>query len=223
MKKSYRRGLVVIATAAAVIIVAAVIAAIPSCGSRVDFSVSYYFVCYKSADDAHSAASVSSTVQSYGGAGYIIKIETNYYVTVACYYSEEDAQSVCSSLGSQGLSCHVVEACTEGYDLSSDNSRDRSNILGALTALDQLGLIFYQTANSLDSGEISVSAAQSVIDDARSTLSGLSRSNSGNALYDEIEYLIALVDDISGSYIYAREIRALQVAVCDAILNVNFN
>lgn len=223
MKRSYKLGLTAIAAAAVVLIVAAIIAAIPSCDNRIYFSVSYYFVCYKSADDAHSAASVSSTVQSYGGAGYIIKIGTSYYVTVACYYNEEDAQSVCSSLGNEGLSCRMVEALTEEYKLPASLSQYKSNIHGALTALDQLGIIFYQTANSLDSGEISTSAAQSVLDDACSTLCGLLKNNQNNALHAEIEYLIALVDDISGSYIYAREIRALQVAVCDAILNVNFN
>ncbi|HIU79363.1 MAG TPA: hypothetical protein IAC67_00410 [Candidatus Coproplasma excrementipullorum] len=222
MKKNYMRGVAAALIAAAIIVVAAVIAAIPSCKNTLEFSARYFFVCYKSTDDAYSASTISSTVQSYGGAGYIVKLGQSYYVTVACYYSDEDAQSICSTLVEEGLSCTVVEAYIGGYELPSRLSDSRDSILGSLTVLNQLGTIFYEAANAIDVGTLSNSAAQSVLSDARTALCGIMNGNQGNALYDEVKYLIALVDDIVGDYIYAREIRALQIAVCDALLNVNF-
>ena len=74
MKKNYMRGVAAALIAAAIIVVAAVIAAIPSCKNTLEFSARYFFVCYKSTDDAYSASTISSTVQSYGGAGYIVKL-----------------------------------------------------------------------------------------------------------------------------------------------------
>ena len=106
--------------AAALIIIASAVAAAPSCVSRAVFSVRYHFVCYKSADDAHTAASVSSVVQSHGGAGYIVKTGDDYRVAAGCYYSAEDARKVCSALSDSGLACDAVEAGVDGYDLPRD-------------------------------------------------------------------------------------------------------
>ena len=205
------------------IIVASVIAAAPSCNNKIPFSVNYYFVCYKSTDDAHSADTISSSVQSYGGAGYIIRLGEEYYVTVACYYNEDDAQSVCGSLYNAGLFCQVVGASVEGYDLPRNLSSHRDSIIGSINSLNQLGTIFYEAANAVDSGLMNNTALSGVLADARSALNGILSANAGNALYDEVKYVIALVDDISGGYVYARELRALQIAICDCILNVSFN
>ena len=223
MKKSCKRGIIAVILAAAIIIAAAIIAAIPSCGSRIDFSAQFYFVCYKSADDAHSASSISSTVQSYGGAGYIIKLGSNYHVAVACYYSREDVESVMLSLADDGLSCQVIEAYAGGYDIPRRLSGQKSNISGALATLSQLGSLFYETANGLDGGTLTNAAAVSVLGNARAVLNAAMSENEGNALYSEINYLLALVDDLDPAYVYAREVRALQIAVCDCLLNVNFS
>ncbi len=223
MNSKVRMGAVAVILAIIMIIAASIIAAAPSCNSSIQFSVNYYFVCYKSTDDAYSAGSISSSVQSYGGAGYIIRLGGEYYVTVACYYSVEDAQSVCNSLYNAGLSCQVVEASVQSYDIPHALSADRESIVGSINSLNQLGTILYEAANAVDSGLMNNTAARGVLTDVRSTLNGLSAANADNALYDEIEYIIALVDNINGGYIYARELRALQIAVCDCILNVSFN
>lgn len=222
MKKTHLCGIFVFIAAAAVIIAAAAIAAIPTCSGRLEYSASFYFVCYKSADEAHSAASVSSTVQSYGGAGYIVKLEDSYYVTVACYYDRADADKVCSSMTEEGLACSVVEAYAGGYDLPRALYGKAEELSGALNTLYGVGTIFYQTANAIDSGTASYDAVLSVLSDARGTLEKVAQDNVDNALGGEAEYLVALADDLSGDRILSRELRALQIAVCDCIINLNF-
>lgn len=222
MKKIHLRAVAIVACAAAIIVAAAIIAAIPFCGSTIEFSARYFFVCYKSADDAHYVDSISSIVQSYGGAGYIAKIGSEYYITVACYYEQEDAQGVQESLSQSGLNCRVIETYAGGYEIPAALRTEKNNIMGALTALDQLGNIFYQMANGLDGGGLSQSAASSVIDDAYVMLGGLQSYSFGQNFADEIAYLRTLVGDVGGGNIYARDMRALQIAVCDCLLNLSF-
>lgn len=208
--------------AAALIIIASAVAAAPSCVSRAAFSVRYHFVCYKSADDAHTAASVSSVVQSHGGAGYIVKTGDDYRVAAGCYYSAEDARKVCSALSDSGLACDAVEAGVDGYDLPRDLAPHADAVLGAIRTLDQLGRIFYGAANGLDGGTMTADAALSLIADARSAAAAVAAGQRENALGEEAAYLVALMDDIGSARVTAREVRALQVAVCDAVLNVRF-
>ena len=41
-------------------------------GKKIAFEAEYYFVCYRVTDNSISASSISGTVSSYGGAGYIL-------------------------------------------------------------------------------------------------------------------------------------------------------
>ena len=112
MKKGCGKVFAIAISLAATVALAAIIlsAAIPSCAGTLDFPAVFYYVCYGSAKDSQSAASVSGVVHSYGGAGYIIENGGNYYVTVSCYYELSDAQEVADNLQSKGLKCSVVEA-----------------------------------------------------------------------------------------------------------------
>lgn len=206
-----------------VIVAAAVAAAFPACSGRIQFEVNCFFVCYKSADDAHSASSVTSAVQSYGGAGYIVGLNGAYYVTVSCYYAPEDAEKVCLSLNSKGLKCEVIEAYSAGYDLPSALRGREGELLGSLDALLGAANIFYRAANSVDSGELDGEGVRSLIADARSAISGVARANRDNALGGEAEYLSALAEDcITEGVPLSRELRALQIAVLDCLLHLNF-
>ena len=64
--------------------------------------------------------------------------------------------------------------------------------------------------------------ALSLIADARSAAAAIVAGQCENALGEEAAYLVALMDDIGSARVTAREVRALQVAVCDAVLNVRF-
>ncbi len=222
MKKAQIKALAVFAAAALSIVVAAVLAALPFCSRRLAFSAVYYLVCYKSADDAHSAGSVSSTVQSYGGAGYIVRYGNEYFVVVACYYDMRDAEEVRLSLKQYELDCRVVEAYAGGYALPVRLSARGGDIEGWLRTLDETGRIFYNAANAADGGNMAGGAAASVLSDARMTLCAVMEGNADNALGDEAGYIIALIDDLDASSVSAREFRVLQAAVCDCLINLRF-
>lgn len=212
---------IVVCITVAIAILTAFLLPLICCRPKLYFSASYYFVYYKLQFDAYSASSISSTVQSYGGAGYVLQSGEKYYITVACYYSQEDAQSVCENLKKQGLDCEVLCASVESYDLPTRNSVNNGNTyLGTLNTLDSLSHICYETANSIDAGDCDQAKAKTVLQDLRATLNGLLRADGTNCFTQEINYLITLCDDACFDYIYSKNIRALQVAIADCILNV---
>jgi hypothetical protein len=72
----------------------------------------------------------------------------------------------------------------------------------------------------MDGGEIEQTAVKKFLDDAKTTLQGLLRQNDDNCFTDELNYLIAECDDITFGYIYSRDVRRLQIAITDCILNI---
>ena len=103
-----KSALVVLAVVAVVGVIA-LICALPSCGAKLGFKSDFYYVCYETPTNSHSASSMSSVVHSYGGAGYVVESGGDYFVTVSCYYNERDALSVVRTLGAKGLNCKVVK------------------------------------------------------------------------------------------------------------------
>lgn len=106
-------GAVVIAT------VIICVCAFSCAGGNMAFNASYYFVCYRVTDNVISAGSLSGTASSYGGAGYNLSYDGNYYVIMSCYYQKNDAETVCSSLKKRDLDCTVLEIKTDEYRLKS--------------------------------------------------------------------------------------------------------
>ncbi|MGN0817327.1 MAG: hypothetical protein ACI4L9_00015 [Candidatus Coproplasma sp.] len=189
---------------------------------RLAFFAQYYFVCYREQDDALSASSISSTVESYGGAGYIVEVNGRFYVTVACYYTQNDADTVCANLEERGLNCKTLAAKKDGFNLTTARARKNSQkYLDNLTALQELSKTMYGSANSLDSGTASQDQAKAILEFTCSTLKGLALENSDNCFYSELNYLIAECSDISYGYIKSASLRALQIAIVDCILNIN--
>lgn len=202
-------------TATAIICVSAV-----SCSSiKIEFCVDYYFVCYRVTDNSVSASSLSGTVASYGGAGYILHYDGNYYVTVACYYSDNDAQTVRASLERRDLTCSVLEVSIEEFRAGGSAKRYADLYKGNLNTLNSLSIIAYECANGLDGGDYTQSKAKDVIAAIGSGLNGLYKNNPDNCFTDNLRYLIAECDDKSDGYVYSKDLRYLQIAITDAIIN----
>lgn len=213
--------LLIFALAAVTVTVVTVAVCVANSPRSLDFSRRYYYIYYKSQDDAYSASSISSTVQSYGGAGYVVKNGDKYYITVACYYDLQDAQSVCENLLRRGLDCGVLEVETGGFTLSSDSAKSNAErYAGNLNTLDELSLLCYETANFLDTGGYDQVKARGALDGVLSAFNGLLRENSANCFTDEINYLIAEWNDVTYGYIYSRDVRKLQIAITDCIVNI---
>lgn len=209
--------------------VAAIAAAIICAAALLDrahltFKAEFYYVCYDAPPDAYSASSVSSLVHSYGGAGYIIKKGEKYFVTVSCYYDEEDAQSVVKNLTAKGLKCSVVNVKTGGHAVrgSKNFSAEDKKLLydGNFTTLMELSEMCYSLANSLDDGSCNQQNAKSALSGVRTGLDALARNNSATCFAGEIEALRAECADVSYGNIYSRDVRRLQIAITDSIANV---
>ncbi|MCD7728294.1 MAG: hypothetical protein LUI60_00040, partial [Clostridia bacterium] len=92
----------------------------------IEKEVAFYFVyCYETTGEV-TASAFSCTVDNYGGAGYILEYGGTYYVTAACYYSYDDALSVCENLNFRGINCGILSAQRSGYPLTTKN--DQANI-----------------------------------------------------------------------------------------------
>lgn len=206
--------------AAVVLILIILCISVPSCAGTLGFKTTFYYVCYNSPPDAQSASSVSGVVHSYGGAGYIVECGGNYYVTVACYYENNDAQNVVATLGKKGLGCSVIKVTAGDYELRGSAKRNAEKFKGNLETLLSLSRLCYDLANSLDGYSVGQSAAKSVLSDVGSGLNGLAAINVSNCFTKEIERLKAECSDASSGYVFSHDVRRLQIAITDCITNV---
>lgn len=197
------------------------VSAISCAGQKLVFDAEYYFVCYRLTDNAVSASSLSDTVASYGGAGYILNYNNRYYVTVSCYYKESDAQSVCDSLKKRELDCMVLYAQTPDYRLKSRFARSNAQLyLGNLNTLNSLSVLAYDCANALDTGKYDQSKAKSVVTSIENGLNGLLKTNSGNCFTEVLINLLAECKDKESGYLHSKDMRYLQIAITDCIISV---
>lgn len=193
-----------------------------NCSPSLPFCVEYYFVYFREQDDAQSASSISSAVESYGGAGYVVEVNDKYYITVACYYTPSDAKKVCENLAERGLFCTTLAAKREKYKLTTAKARKNSQkYLKNLSNLQSLSKTLYSAANSLDNNTAGQDEVKAVLQFTHSTLKGLALENADNCFNSELNYLIAECKDASYGYIKSSSVRALQIAVVDCILNIN--
>lgn len=188
-------------------------------GTTIEFIADYYFVCYRITDNSVSASSISGTVSSYGGAGYILEHDGNYYITVSCYYTENDAETVCSSLKKRDLECTVLNISIEEKTVKSSARKNSALFKGNLTTLDSLSRLAYECANGLDTGQINQNGADEVINAIENGLNGLLRANADNCFTESIKLLLAECSDRKSGYIYSKDMRYLQIAVTDIIIN----
>ena len=192
-----------------------------SCNTvKFTFEATFYFVCYKTEDNYLSASSISEAVSSYGGAGYILELDGEYYVTVSCYYSESDAHAVCDSLAKRELNCFVLKKETEEYSLPRSSEKYTALYKGNLNTLTSLSSLAYSCANRLDTGEYSQSDAKRVLSDILKGLKSLENANSGNCFSNELRRLVTICEDAGNGIIYSKDLRKLQIAAIDTVINI---
>lgn len=198
------------------------VCAISCSGGKLKFKTTFYFVCYRITDNSISASSLSATVSSYGGAGYILNHNENYYITVSCYYKQAEAETVCNSLKKRDLDCSVLQIETETYKLKSNAAKNNSQLyLGNLNTLNSLSTLAYECANGLDTGEFSQSKAKDVVASIKSSLRGLLNSNASNCFTNNLNYLIAECEDKERGFLLSKDMRYLQIAIADVIIKAD--
>ncbi len=210
-----------ISVVAVVIVTVIILVVFFSCsGNSLTFKSTFYFICYRTEDNAVSASSVSDAVSSYGGAGYILEYGDAYYVTVACYYEDDDANTVCESLKRRDVDCEVIKIDTDEYAVANSSNANNELYLGNLNTLQSLTTLAYGCANAIDTGEYGQTQAKSVIADVKNTLNGLLNANTDNCFSGELRRLIAECTDVSEGYVYSKDLRRLQIAIADSIINI---
>ena len=206
----------------AILAVTAIICAFSFSCNTVEFTfeATFYFVCYKTEDNYLSASSISEAVSSYGGAGYILELDGEYYVTVSCYYSESDANTVCDSLARRELNCFVLKKETSGYSLPRSSEKFAALYKGNLNTLTSLSTLSYACANRLDTGEYSQADAKRVLSDILKGLKSLENANAGNCFSNELRRLIIICEDAGNGIVYSKDLRKLQIAAIDTVINI---
>lgn len=211
-----------ISVAAAVALTAVILITSLSCSSnKITFKTTFYFICYRTEDNAVSAGSISGAVSSYGGAGYILEYGNEFYVTVSCYYDEDAAKTVCNNLKRRDLDCDVIKISTDDYTVKSASAANNNLYLGNLTTLQSLTTLAYGCANAIDTGKYGQAQAKNVIKDIQSALKGLLQSNPDNCFTAHLRRLIAECTDAAEGYVYSKDIRRLQIAIADTVININ--
>ena len=193
--------------------------AVSCSGGNLTFEETYYFVCYRMSDNAISAGSLSQTASSYGGAGYILPYGDNYYVTLSCYYKDDEAETVCSNLKQQDLECTVLKVETKKYKLANNSKNNKELYLGNFNTLNSLSAIAYDCANGLDTGKYSQSKAKQILTSITDTLKGLLKTNKNNCFTESIQSAITECENINGGYLLSKNMRYIQIALADRIIN----
>ena len=206
--------------AAIAVTVTAIIFAVSCNGGKINFKASFYFVCYAVADNSVSAGSISTAVTNYGGAGYVIEYDNKFYVTVSCYYEKTDAYSVCESLKKRQLDCEVLEVITGDYRLETPSSSNSAQLyLNNLNVLYSLSTLAYECANAIDRGDYGQTQVLGVISNVENGPKSLLNSNPDNCFSPSVRALIGDCGAIKDGYIYSKDLRRLQIAIADAIIN----
>lgn len=222
MFKGRNSGFIIALAAVACATAVICFCAVSRSGGKLSFKACYYYVCYRIADNSVSASSLSGAVSSYGGAGYIIGRGGNYYVTVSCYYDARDAESVCASLKRRELDCSVIKIQTDEYKLSGGAKKNAKLYLGNLNTLDSLSRVAYECANGLDDGMSQVKAKETA-ETIKSQLKALLKANESNCFTKTVENLIAEYDDKTRGYVLSKDMRYLQIAITDAVINAELH
>ena len=193
-------------------------------GGKLKFEKTYYFVYYRESDNAISASSLSQTASSYGGAGYVLHYGDSYFVTFACYKNEDEAKKVCSNLKARDLDCKILKVEIKEYKLGSRNAKNNQKLyLGNLNTFDSLSSLAYECANGLDTGEYSQNSAKQILSSVTDSLKGLLKTNGNNCFTESFQSLIDECEKVNGGYLLSKNMRYIQIALADKIINAELN
>ena len=195
--------------------------AVTCSGGKLKFEQTFYFVYYRTSDNAISASSLAQTASNYGGAGYILNYKDNYYVTFSCYSKETEAKAVCSNLKRRDLECAVLKVEVKEYKLGNRTAKKNQKLyLGNLNTLSSLSSLAYECANGLDTGEYSQSKAKDILASITDTLNGLLKTNKNNCFTGILENLVDECKRVNSGYLLSKNMRYVQIAIADKILHV---
>lgn len=219
-RRSLRLKGLLIAVAAFALCVAGFLALIISAG-RPREDVSLDFDCHflvRGCSDSTSAAVVGE-VYSAGGAGFLYGDS----VILACYYTKADARRVCSLMEQAGEEVFVLSRSFENFTLRGDDARLAEKVKGNAETAQSAARLLYDTANGLERGAMSQTAAKANLKGVTDALEGLISSNE-EGLFDRwdrtLEPIARQARERARGILFAKDVRYLQVSLSCALLDM---
>jgi hypothetical protein len=195
--------------------------AIASAFNKINCSLTCFFIYYSIEEDEVSASSISTLVTNLGGAGEIIECDGVYYITIACYYKQEEAKLISDNLSNSGVNCGILKRTLSSVKLRSGNAvNNRQKYEDNINALISIANICYEAANNMDIGKVAPDNALQIVNDIKSSLSGLYAQNAANCFADILKRLIAECNNICVGNIKSCDMRRLQIIVIDGVFNI---
>lgn len=213
------KGLAISALAFLVCVAVFIVLVLYTGRARADVSLdlTYYFLV-RDCEDSTSAAVVGE-VYSAGGAGYL----EGESVILACYYTKADARRVCSLMERRGEEVRVSSRSFDGLTLRGGDAAYRDKICENAETADSIARLLYDTANGLETGNISQSSAKTNFKGAEDALNGLISLNSEpifQAWNRELYAAAAAIRERTGGILFAKDVRYVQISLCLSLLDL---
>ena len=180
-----------------------------SAHETISVSKTYYFLVRDCEDTTASA--VAGQIYFSGGAGYIQEAGGKSAVVLSCYFTENDAQFVRSSMAEKGVEVAVRKLSAKDFSLSGSACAERSRLLSNA-----------ETANGLERTAVSQDEARAAVRGVYKALKGLREGNAGG-LYDRWNAALYQTErrarETAEGILFAKDLRYLQVQLCDFIVN----
>ncbi len=154
-----------------------------------------------------------------GGAGYLYQGEENPVIVLAAYPTEQEAQSVYTSL-QDGFDAEITFLQGDAFTLYGSASQDAQQILANYGTAESCIALFYDVANGLERGTLSQGEARAAIQGGVRALKGLREGNGGrfSAWNEQLAECERKGTEIVSGIIFAKDVRYLQVQLCVAML-----
>lgn len=186
----------------------------------VEFTQKYYFLV-RDCEETTSAA-VAGQVYFSGGAGYLLETDGESAVALACYFSQDKAESVQRTLSEKGTETHILSAEPQSVTLHGEKTVEKDRILSNVKTVDTCAKILYDTANGLERTELSQEEARAAVRGIVKVLSGLRAENTADC-YERWNICLKEAErkgiEIAEGILFAKDVRYLQVQLCFSAVN----
>ncbi len=182
----------------------------------VALGLEYYFLV-RDCEDSTSAAVVGE-VYSAGGAGYLYEDS----VILACYYTKADARRVCSLMEQRGENVYVLARSADTLTLRGKDAELKDAVKGNADTAASAARLLYDTANGLETGSLSQTAAKANVIGAADALDGLISCNADRFFGAWNRTLFGLAQEMrekTREILFAKDVRYLQISLACTLLD----
>lgn len=185
---------------------------------KILYEKTYYFLARECTEA--SASSVAGQVYSSGGAGYYMQEGSKGYVVLACYGEKTDAEKVLRTLTEKGEEVCVLERAFSQTYLYADGLF-RAKVASNLKTVESCAQLLYDTANGLERFALSQEQARLAVGGVAKALNGLMAEEDVRffAWQQSLHLALKRANEIREGILFAKDVRYLQVMLCEQIVN----